>query len=156
MQIQSPLASRAAGRLSRAAAPAPSVDGLIAERRAVADAFDLLHDELAHPSPDRGVCVELLMKIDALLAPPARAGTTTALVSVGDPAALAGRLAALADAERAWRAKAEVLIELVELRVFDAPLGGDRADGGDGHHQPPEPLAPPAPPAPLAPLAPAY
>lgn len=127
MQTQTFSITRASRRRPARAADSSSIfDGLIAARRAAADAFDLLQDELAHPQPDRQVCVELLMKIDALLAPPARPDAIHSVLSPAanddDHAAMCARLQALAEADLAWRAKADLMIELVEERVFEAPL----------------------------------
>lgn len=140
MQTQTSSITRASRRRPARAADSSIFDGLIAARRAAADAFDLLQDELAHPEPDREVCVELLMKIDALLAPPARPEAVHSVLSPAadddEHAAMCARLQALAEADLAWRAKADLLIELVEERVFEAPspasLGGRAAhDAGN-------------------------
>lgn len=128
-------------RAAPAAAPAADsssiFDGLIAARRSAADAFDLLQDELAQVQPDRTVCVGLLMKIDALLAPPPRPEAVHAVLSPAasddDHAAMCARLQALAEADLAWRAKAELLMELVEERVFDALFASSRAANDAGH-----------------------
>lgn len=126
MQTQTSSITRASRRRPARAADSSIFDGLIAARRAAADAFDLLQDELAHPDPDREVCVELLMKIDALLAPPARLEAVHSVLSPAadddEHAAMCARLQALAEADLAWRAKADLLIELVEERVFEAPF----------------------------------
>lgn len=104
-------------------ATAALFDQLLADHRAVAIAFDLIERELSQPSPDREACCLLLTKIDAILGTHAYAKRHLMdSVFVGrrdDLDDLISQLEALLEVDRAWAAKARVLMDQVERQLFD-------------------------------------
>jgi hypothetical protein len=113
------------------AAEAPSSGGttkvfdqLLADHRAVAAAFDLIEHELAQASPDRETCCFLLLEIDSILGTHAYAKRRLLeSVFIGrrdDLDELIVQLEALLEVDRAWSAKARVLMDRVERELFGA------------------------------------
>ncbi len=114
--------SRESSRSSAVVVDAASVfDGLLADHLTVAAAFDLIQHELEQAHPDREVCCQLLLQIDALLA--AHAQTKVELLdSVFDSGGAADdlyqQLDALIEVDRVWSAKARNLMERLEQRIL--------------------------------------
>jgi hemerythrin superfamily protein len=137
MQLQKSSSPRISKRPSASVDPASIFDVLIADHRAVAAVFDLLKDELEQKEPDQEVCRDLLMKIDALLTPHARAEEELIYPAFAAAAeaielsvaegyeehALVHQLCAqmkeLAEVDKIWCAKAKVLMDLVEHHVLE-------------------------------------
>ncbi len=136
MQTQKTTFARdASSRATKQMATADSIfDLLIADHRAVAGVFAELKAELEKADPAHETCFELLAKIDALLTPHARAeeevvyGVFAAGDEAKDPVAegyeehalvhlMCGQLKKLALVDEVWRAKAKVLMDLVEHHV---------------------------------------
>lgn len=132
-QKSSPRSS--ASSSARANAAADSIfDLLVADHRAVAGVFEQLKAQLEQDEADSARCLDLLAKIDALLTPHARAEEELIYpaFSAGEEARnavaegleehtlvhqLCGQLKELAEIDGIWRAKAKVLMDLVEHHV---------------------------------------
>jgi hemerythrin superfamily protein len=110
-------------------------DLLIADHRLVSAVFDQLKEAIEEDEPDAATCMELLTTIDALLTPHARAEERLiypAFAQAGDEGKdtvaeafeehalvhqLMAEIKALPDVGDEWRAKAKVMMDLVEHHV---------------------------------------
>jgi hemerythrin superfamily protein len=110
-------------------------DLLIADHRLVAAVFDQLKEAIEADEPEVDECLELLVKIDALLTPHARAEERLvypAFAQASDEAKdavdegfeehalvhqLMAQLKELPDVNDEWKAKAKVMMDLVEHHV---------------------------------------
>jgi hemerythrin superfamily protein len=110
-------------------------DLLIADHRLVSAVFDQMKELIEEDEPDRDECLELLVKIDALLTPHARAEELAiypafkqANEEAGHTVAeayeehalvhqLVGQIKAMPEVGEEWRAKVKVMMDLVEHHV---------------------------------------
>jgi Hemerythrin HHE cation binding domain len=123
-----------AGSTRAKAADDSIFDLLVADHRAVAGVFEQLKAQLEQDEADSARCLDLLAKIDALLTPHARAeeeliypafatgdkGMNAVAEGLEEHALvrqLCGQLKELAEVDGIWRAKAKVLMDLVEHHV---------------------------------------
>lgn len=135
MQTQKSSSRGSSPPSTRAKATADSIfDLLVADHRAVAGVFEKLKAELEQEAADSARCLELLAQIDALLTPHARAEEELIYpaFATSDEAKdavaegleehtlvhqLCGELKELLEVDGVWRAKAKVLMDLIEHHV---------------------------------------
>jgi hemerythrin superfamily protein len=127
--------SRARGQSARKLQGDSVFDLIIADHRLVSAVFDEMKEAIEDDEPDREECLELLVKIDALLTPHARAeerliypAFQQATDEARDPVMeayeehalvhqLMDEIKAMPDVSDEWRAKVKVMMDLVEHHV---------------------------------------